>query len=131
MSKRIPDVVDTGRFSVLDEDFDHVKTPWKVPRPKTFEPGIGAPFDEALLFGSHRVERADFRVRTAGFDFDEEQQSAVAGDEVHLAAAGAFEVPGEDTTAPGAEKISGDVFPIIAEPLAVAEAAVRAGQTAG
>jgi hypothetical protein len=47
----------------------------------------------SVVFAGHRIERADFRALAAGFHFHEEQEFAIAGDDVHLAAAPAFEVP--------------------------------------
>ena len=66
-------MIDAGRLAVLDEDFDDVKTPGKLPGSEALEPGVGAALDETLLFAGHGIERADFRIRSAGFDFDEKQ----------------------------------------------------------
>lgn len=131
MLESIPDVVDSRDFPIRDEDFDHIEAPRQLAGSEAFEPGIGAAFDQALLFLVHRVQRADLRVFVAGFHLDEQQEFPVPGDDVHLAAVRAFEIPLEDPAAAGTQESGRDIFSVFADPGAVARFAIRPGQMAG
>lgn len=131
MLESIPDVVHARGFAVRDQDLDHIEAPRQLAGAQTFEPCVGPAFDQALFLFIHGIERPDFRGFVAGFHLDEQQELALAGDDVHLSAAGAFEIPPEDPASAGSQEIGGDILTIPAEPVAVAGIAIRPGQTAG
>lgn len=124
-------MVDLRYFAFFDQDFDHIEAPWEIACFEQLEPGIGAALDELLLGFVDRIEWADSGIAAPGFDFHEEQQAILPCNDVHFAAAWAFEISFQDSVALGAEKIDSDTFAVFADPSAVAGPALMVRQAAG
>ncbi len=90
------DVVDPGFLTFRHADLDHVEPPRQITGAQAFQPGVRPSLDQALFFLPYRIESPDPASLAAGFDFDEKQQFAVAGDDVDLAAPRSAVVSGEN-----------------------------------
>jgi len=119
----------------LDIDFDDIEAPREVAGAEPFEPVVGPALDEALLGLVHRMQGADLGVFLAGFDFDEQEHTAFAGDDIDLAGVAATVVVavifGQHFAAVGNEPGGGHPFAVAAEPESVTRGAIRRRQVAG
>lgn len=91
--ERIPHVIQTRFFSLFHVNFDHVVAPWQIAGAELLEPGIRSAFDQELFGFVDGIQRPDFGAFAPCFDFHEEQQFLIPGDDIHFAFSRSPKIP--------------------------------------
>ena len=126
----IRDAVNARWCAFFEDDLDDIKAPRKATGVEQFQPRIGPAFDEFLFPAIHGIERSTDTSRAARFDFDEKQQFAASGDDIHLPSLRRAVIPIEHLFALRAEPMASDAFAEIADFLWRPRTAIRVSQMA-
>lgn len=114
-SKNVFDAVDVGFFALGEDDFDDIEAPRHAAVFEELEPGVGTAFDEFEFGAVDGIEWSTDSALAAGFDLDEKQQIAVAGDDIHFATLGRTVVAVENFGVVRTEPSAGDALAVLAD----------------
>ena len=92
------------------DDFDGIKATGMVLQMVLREPVCGGLAEVGAFVGVDGVNRASVGLVLAGFDLDDEDGAAAAGDDVNLVTPGGTDVAGEDFASAGLQETGGPAF---------------------